>query len=269
MSRTTPLQGTPGGTRPPHDVTAPLLTGMTTGAAALGVVVALVSTVVGLLFTGAAAEAVLADPGAVVRWGYPVARLAHDLAAAVALGAMALAATAVRPGTPGWSAVARVGGVAAMVWAIGAVVVLVLGAADFAGLSLSAPTFGEALSQYVFELQLGRNLLIAALMTATVAAMAVAVRTPVGAGVALVGGFMALVPLALTGHTASTDLHEVAGTSWWMHVAGVSVWVGGLATLALLNRVLSPQLATVMARYSSSPGGRSRWSPSPASPTRW
>ncbi len=36
MSRTTPLQGTPGGTRPPHDVTAPLLTGMTTGAAALG-----------------------------------------------------------------------------------------------------------------------------------------------------------------------------------------------------------------------------------------
>ncbi len=256
MSRTAPLDepldGSPSPRpRPSATEGGPAeLAGLTTGAALLAVVVALVSAVVGLLFTGAAAESVLADPGALVRWGFPVARLGHDLSAAVALGAMALAATAVRPGTAGWTAVARTGGVAAIIWVVGAVSALVLGGADFAGLSLGAPTFGDALAQYVFELQIGRNLLIAVVMAAVVATLVVAVRTPVGAGVALVGGVTALVPLALTGHTATTDLHEVAGTSWWMHLVGVSVWVGGLATLAVQNRALSPQLADVAARYS-------------------
>lgn len=219
-------------------------------AAVLAVAVAVLASVVGLLYTGAAAESVLGDPGAVVRWGYPIARLVHNLCAAVALGALALAATAVRPGTPGWTATARLGGVAAMVWAVAAVSVLVLGGSDFAGIALTDPAFGDALSQYAFQLPVGRNVLIGVVMTAAVATLAVAVRTPVGAGVAVLGGAAALMPLALTGHTASTEYHEVAGTSWWLHVIGVTVWVGGLATLGLLSRRLAPQLAAVAARYS-------------------
>ena len=254
MSSTAPLEGTPApaptSSGEPDDAVGGALARLTTGAAAFAVVAALLATVVGLLFTGAAAASVLQDPGALVRWGLPVARLTHDLSAAVALGAMALAATAVRPGTAGWTATARLGRIAAVVWALAAVSVLVLGGADFAGIAPSDPSFGDALSQYAFQLPVGRNVMICALMTAAAATLAVAVRSPVGAGVTVLAGAAALVPLALTGHAANTEYHEVTGTSWWMHMVGVTVWVGGLVTLALLSRRLSPQLVPLSQRYS-------------------
>lgn len=223
-------------------------------AAAAAVVVALLTTGVGLLLTGGAAVSMLGDPGALVRWGLPVARLVHDLSAAVALGAMALAATAVRPGTPGWSSTLRLGVCGAVVWALASVTVLVLGGADVAGVAPGDPAFGTALGQYVFELPVGRNLLIGTVLTALVATLAVAVRTPVGAGVTALTGAAALVPLALSGHAAGAEHHEVASSSWWLHLVGVTVWVGGLATLSVAGRTLAPQLVTVSQRYSTVAG---------------
>src|SRR5690349_12773318 len=52
---------------------------------------AVVAVVAGVAFSGAVAPRVLADPGAAVRWGLPVAETLTELAGAVALGALVLA----------------------------------------------------------------------------------------------------------------------------------------------------------------------------------
>lgn len=212
------------------------------------------SAVAGVLLTGAAAAPVLGDPGALVRWGSPVVRAVHDLAAALTLGTLVLAATAIPPSSPAWTRAVRVAAGAAMVWTVAALTVLIAGYADAAGQPLRAPGFGSQLGLFVTQISFGRLLLISTVLAAAVATAAVAVRTPTGAGLVAVAAAAALVPLSLTGHAAGASSHEIAVSSWWLHVLGVSVWFGGLAGLALVSRSLGSHLAPVAGRFSTLAG---------------
>lgn len=217
-----------------------------------GAVVAVVAGVVGAVVTGAAAASAFGDPGLVVRWGYPVARVVHDGAAALAIGGLLAAAALLAPDHPAWQRARALGNGAAVVWALAGVAVLVLGAADVVMLPLDDPRFGPALWQYVSSVDVGRQVAIEVAFVAVVALLASAVRGPVGAGVAAVLGLVALVPLALTSHSAGSASHELVVSSWWMHLAGVCLWTGGLVTLAWLGRRdgLGRDVGTVAGRYS-------------------
>ena len=215
------------------------------------------SAVAGALVSGAAAAPVLGDPGTVVRWGFPVVRAVHDLAAALTVGTLVLAATAIPARSPAWIRATRVATTAAVTWTLAAVVVLVAGYADSAGQALGAPGFGSQLGLFVTQIPYGRLLLIGAVMAAVVATLAVAVRTPTGAGLVAAAAAVALVPLSLNGHSAGASGHEIAVSSWWLHVIGVSVWFGGLAGIALVSRGLRTQggeLACVVGRFSTLAG---------------
>ena len=59
------------------------------GPAAL-LLVAIVATLAGLAYGGGAQPQLLADPGAVVRWGLPVAKLLVNIGAAGTIGALVL-----------------------------------------------------------------------------------------------------------------------------------------------------------------------------------
>lgn len=217
-----------------------------------GAVVAVVAGVVGAVVTGAAAASAFGDPGLVVRWGYPVARVVHDGAAALAIGGLLAAAALLAPDRAAWQRARALGNGAAVVWALAGVAVLVLGAADVVMLPLDDPRFGPALWQYVSSVDVGRQVAIEVAFVAVVALLASAVRGPVGAGVAAVLGLVALVPLALTSHSAGSASHELVVSSWWMHLAGVCLWTGGLVTLAWLGRRdgLGRDVGTVAGRYS-------------------
>lgn len=215
-------------------------------------VVAVLAGVAGVVVTGAAAASAFGDPGLVVRWGYPVARVVHDGAAALTVGGMLAAAALLAPDHPAWPRARALGNGAAVVWALAGVAVLVLGAADVAVLPLDDPRFGPALWQFVSSVDAGRQVAIEVGLVAVVALLASAVRGPVGAGVTAVLGLVALVPLALTSHAAAGASHELIVSSWWMHLVGVCLWTGGLVTLAWLGRGggLGPAVGAVASRYS-------------------
>jgi len=86
-------------TRPPELDDVDLETGVTplpplrpVGSALIASVpLAVVVTLLGLLFTGATTQTLIIDPGDLVTYGLPVARIVHDLAAAVTIGLLVLA----------------------------------------------------------------------------------------------------------------------------------------------------------------------------------
>jgi putative copper resistance protein D len=188
-----------------------------------------------LVATGGAAAPLLGDPGPVVRWGQPLARVVQDVSAAVSVGALLLAACVLPERGTAFAAALRLALPATVVWAVAASVAMVTGAAQVFGTSPATPGFGSLLARWLVEVDGGRLALVAALMAGAVATVAAAVRTPVGSGVAGALGVAALVPVALGGHSGSAASHDVATTSLWLHLVGICVWFGGLAALALLS----------------------------------
>jgi cytochrome c oxidase assembly factor CtaG len=224
---------------------------------------AVVGLVAGLLLTDAAAPLFLADPGAFVRWGLPVTRGVHDLAGALALGALVLAATSLPARSAAFQRAVTIGGTASVVWTLAAVATVVLTYADISGRPVTDPQFGTEITAFLFQLELTRYLAIAAGMSAAVAALAFGVRTPLGAGLVALLAVAAWFPVALTGHAAGASNHETAVSGWWLHVLGVGVWLGGLTTVVLLRGRLSEdrdrdrgrgRLADVANRYSTLAG---------------
>ena len=242
----------------------------TPAAVPAGGVAVVLAVVAGLVVTGGAAATLVADPGALTRWGLPIAQSLRDLAAALTVGLLALAALALPAG--GWRTAGpsrrtagsddgRLAGVAlvatrwaalaASAWVVLGLVVVVLTYASVAGVAPSAPGFLDQLMTFVPQLDLLRAVLMSTLVAAVVATGAGLATRPGTVGAMAVLALLALVPLALTGHAAGAHGHELAVDSLALHLVGVSVWVGGLAALLLLRSRLGPQLPVVAERYST------------------
>lgn len=228
---------------------------------------ALGALLVGLAVTAGAAASLVDDPGAVTRWGLPIAEALRDIAAAVTVGLLVLAAWALPAGTwrsptspradvdtrlAGACAVAvRLAALAATGWVVCGAVALVLSYSSIAGVPVTAPGFVDQLTTFATEIDLLRALLISTTLAAVVAVGgAFATRHATVGALALVA-LLALTPLALTGHAAGTRGHELAVDSLAGHLVGVSVWVGGLAALVLLRSRLGDHLPVVARRFST------------------
>lgn len=204
----------------------------------------------------------LPDPGPVTRWGLPVARGLHDAAAALTVGLLVLAATVLppEPGTPPGdlgrlrTRAVRLAAAAGTGWALAGAAVLAFTYADAAGTSAFAPGSGEQILYFAQAFDLGRSLAASVLLAAAAATGSwLATRTTTAgamAGIALA----ALLPLALTGHAAGAANHEAAVDTQAAHLIGVTVWVGGLAGLAILRRGLRDRFAVAARRYSTLAG---------------
>lgn len=208
----------------------------------------------GLLLTGEAAAQPLGDAGGLVRWGLPAARAAADAGAAGTIGGMLLAAAVLPRTCAAWTTAVRIAAGAALMWTVASVVVLVLTYADVAGRPVGGADFGTELGFFTTSIDLGRLLLIAALLTAVTSTVAVGVRSPGSAAVTVVLAVVALIPVALTGHAAGSADHETAVSGWWLHIVGVSAWLGGLAVLAAASRGLGRALPAAARRFSTLAG---------------
>lgn len=216
------------------------------------VVVAAVVAVVAALAVGNNRPLALGDPGPFVRWALPPVVAVTDLAAAITIGSLVLLATGLSPGRQAWGRAHQAALSAAVVWASGAAVVLILKGSETAGLPLGHPAFGEALRQYLTTVEVGQLQVWALGLAAVTAVLVAAVRGPTGLAWAAAVSVIALIPIGLSGHAAGPG-HEIVSSAWWLHVFGAAVWVGGLITLIVVASSCARDgtLAAVVGRYSS------------------
>lgn len=207
-----------------------------------------------LLFSGAAAARQVSDPGALVRWGLPVAKAIHNGSLATVIGGLIFAVgilprnigssrsrekDADAPEHPAFTRALAVAAAAGAAWTLSAVAVLVLTYADVAGQSLSGDAeFTRSLVYFMTDIETGQAWLAVTIVAAVVTTALFGVRSLSGLAVTLVLALIGLVPTALIGHSSSSSDHEGAINSLGLHLVGVSTWVGGIIMLAVLSRLL-------------------------------
>jgi len=220
----------------------------------LAVVVAIVAVLAAGAFSSAFTVPVgFPDPGALARLGTPVVTVLTELAVAVTLGSLVLAACVLPAGTPVRKALG-VAGAASATWAVLAVVQVVLRYSSISGTPVTAATFGDQLGLFVSQVSLGRNYLAIVVVAALTSAAALAVRGATGAMWTAALALVALAMQANTGHAAGAVSHELAVSSMFLHLGGAALWVGGLGTLAVVRvrgGLDRAAFATSVARYSA------------------
>ena len=193
------------------------------------------------------------DPGLLVGWTLPALTYLTQISAVLVAGFL-LAAVFLLPTNKDVAEGLSVSTVSlasrwAVVWSVASIVVFVLTVSDVFARPLTDLSF-SLFTSLAFDSSLGRALLVQAVAAAVVAA---ACRWTIGVrplavwlGVALA----TLLPVSLTGHTTSAGSHDLATTSLFLHVVGVSVWVGGLVALGWVALRGSKRLPDAIARYS-------------------
>jgi cytochrome c oxidase assembly factor CtaG len=215
--------------------------------------VALVALFAALAYGGGADAAAITDPGEVVRYGLPVAKLFVNLGAAAAIGSLVLASFALARDEPAWGPAIDIAAAGAGVWTVASAATAFLTFLSVYQQPISTdPAFGQVLGQFITETELGIAWLVTVLIAAAVTALAFAVRHPVAVAFTAVLAVAGLVPMATQGHAAGTAGHDAAVNALGLHLVFAAVWLGGLLTLVLLQRMLTgDRLVVVLERYST------------------
>lgn len=220
---------------------------------ALLLVAALLSLLAALQFGGAAEAPLIADPGAVVRYGLPVAKLLVNLGAAGTIGALALVCFALSRNRPEFDRTLDIAAAAAAVWTVAAAAA---GLLTFLSVYLQPfsldQQFGDLLGAFFTEFELGRAWLSTTLIAAATTVLCFAVRGHTALLFVTAFSVLALVPMAQQGHAAGAAGHDAAISSLGLHLVFAAVWLGGLLTIVLLRRTVDPsRLPQLLTRYST------------------
>lgn len=196
----------------------------------------------------------LPDAGAFVGWALPAVGLVTRLTVVATIGFL-LAAAFLLPNrghdVEGLGAVAAThAATAAACWSGASAIQYVLTAADVFGRPLQTLSF-PLLWTLAADTSLGRALLI---QVGVGAVMAFAARSTLSVRWLAALTFMAvlaLLPLSLTGHSASSGAHDLATTSLFIHVTAAALWVGGLGAVTWVAARGSKRLPAAIQRYST------------------
>jgi cytochrome c oxidase assembly factor CtaG/putative copper export protein len=194
----------------------------------------------------------LPDAGSLVRFGLPIVRAIHDVAAAITIGLLVVAATIIPEarGTTRRITAARYASAAGVIWVVAGLVGLVFTFASFSGTSPADPAFGGEFETFVLQLDFLKVgvLSCAAALVVTTGAAVVRRRSAMVALAAL--SILAMLPLASAGHAAGAASHDTAVNSLALHLVSAVLWVGGLIALSMLRPLLGKGLAVSVQRYS-------------------
>ncbi len=218
--------------------------------------IALIALVVAGLWTSAFSPVPLLDAGPVSRWGLPAATAVGELAGAVTLGAVFLAAAVLSSGTATRAAL-MTAGVAGSVWTVAAVVRLLFNASVAMGTPLNAPGFGAGIELFATRVEGGRSLLIVPVLVCLAATVALGSTTATGAAWAGALSLAALGVQASAGHSASAGNHMLAISALFLHLTGAALWIGSLAALGILwlsGRLAATAVPDAVRRFSSMAG---------------
>ncbi|MHA3683547.1 cytochrome c oxidase assembly protein [Leucobacter sp. HY1908] len=207
----------------------------------------------GLSIGEVAAPRALADPGAVVRYGLPIARTLVNVSMAVLIGSVVMAVWALASDRDENRVAMDLAAGAAAVLTVAVGAALVFTYVDVSGLPFSGDaTFGAGLAQFITEIELGRLWIFELLLAAATTVMAFAIRGRRLTLVVLVAALLTTLPIAQQGHAAGASGHSQAVNSLLVHLVGAAVWLGGLITLAFVARTVDrPRLGVITERYST------------------
>jgi cytochrome c oxidase assembly factor CtaG/putative copper export protein len=232
----------PGSPRPPWGLL---------GLAAL-LVAALLALLLALAVGGGAQAPLVADPGALVRYGLPLAKLALTLSAALSIGSILLALLVLAPERAEYHRALDIAATAAGVWTLSAAITgfLTFLTVFLEPVALDA-RFGRLLATFFGETEIGQSWLWTTVLAAAVTVLCFAVRSP--ALIAVVGllAVATLWPVAQQGHAGGTADHDAAVTAVYLHSVFASLWVGGLLGMVLLRGELGNRLGVALGRYST------------------
>ncbi len=211
---------------------------------------ALASMLVALVYGGAVAPMQFSDPGPIVRWGSPIAKLIMNLAMATTVGSLVFAAFAANDAER--DKLRPVSAWGASLWLASGAVYFILTYLSASGSALSfGPEFSESLWLFATEIELGVlmawNLVFAFVLSLTTIAFSSKLWVLLNSALALAG----LYPLAESGHASSDTGHALAVNSMLMHLAGISVWLGGLVALFAVFYSNSERSGELTRRYST------------------
>ena len=207
---------------------------------------------------GGGASPTLVDPGAVVRYGLPVAKLIMNLGVATTIGALALTVFALSSREPEFGRALDIAAAGAGVWTVagGIAAMLTFSSLSYTPLSFD-DSYGQVLGQYLTSNEIGRAWLTTVLLGAAITVLCFAVRNQTMLAVVAILSVVAVIPLAQQGHAGDRASHDIAITAIWLHISAAAVWLGGLVTVVVLRRQLDPgegaaaRLARVLPRYST------------------
>ncbi|RMI32787.1 cytochrome c oxidase assembly protein [Nocardia stercoris] len=215
--------------------------GVVTGFALLvaGIVAPLV---VGLSAAQALTLLGIPDPGPLTTYGLPAVRAVADLAGALTVGSLLFAAFLVPAqsdgllGVGGYRALRRAG-VAALVWAGAALLLVPLTLSDTTGQPVRSILRPEEIWRALPKVEVAGAWRTTAIM---VLLLAIACRLALRWGWTpplFAWSLLCMLPIALTGHSSAGGAHDLATNSLILHLGGMAVWVGGLfAVLAYALR---------------------------------
>ncbi|GAA2978774.1 putative copper resistance protein D [Microbacterium terrae] len=216
--------------------------------------VAALATLVWALASGGGAEPLaIGDPGPLVRWGLPTAKLFVNLSAAGMVGVLVTALFSLQAGEREFDIALDAASVSAAVFTVAAAATGFLTFLDAFNPQVSlGPEFGAQLGRYLVETESGRTWLITTIAGAALTVLTFAVRSWTATLFVAILAVAALVPMGTQGHSGEEANHNEAILALVLHIIGAAVWVGGLILLVLVRPVLkSARMADVLARYSS------------------
>ncbi|GAA1132500.1 cytochrome c oxidase assembly protein [Microbacterium aurantiacum] len=220
---------------------------------AILVVSSLIVLVWALIYGGAVAPLAIGDPGPFVRWSVPVVKLTVNLAAAGMVGILITALFTLRAGERPFEAALDAASVSAAVFTVASAATGFLTFVDAFNPQVGpGPEFGAQLGRYLVETELGRTWLITTIAGAVLTILTFAVRSWTPTFFVAILAMASLVPMGTQGHSGDEAFHHEAMTALILHIIGAAIWLGGLILMVLIRPLLpKPQLATVLARYSS------------------
>jgi putative copper resistance protein D len=213
---------------------------------------ALLALVAVLTVAGGANPLIAVDTGSAVRYGLPIAQLLVELSVGLTFGALGLALFALSSHQPEFGRALDIAATAAAIWTVSAAVSTVFG---YSSSSPAAPILsslgGHGVGSYLTETGGGRAWLITTLIGAVLTVLCFMVRNLSVLGLITPLAAIGLLPLATQGHARDGTL-TLAVTASWLQLLFAGFWLGGLLTIALLDRTLSPaRLMAVLPRYSN------------------
>jgi cytochrome c oxidase assembly factor CtaG/putative copper export protein len=212
----------------------------------------LVAIMLGLVIGGGADPLQFSDPGPIVRYGTPIAKGLMNLAMAMAIGTLVLAAFAANDKSAVLRKLLNLSAISAAAWVLIGSAHFLLSFISVSGASFSLePSFSQGLLVYATEIELGISFGLNLLAALAIATLALMVSSLTGTAVTAALGLASLIPLALIGHAAGTENHSLAVNSLLMHLVGIVIWVGGLIALFSIRPELQGNSKPMALRYSS------------------
>ena len=208
---------------------------------------------IGMQVGGAGEERALLDPGDVVRYGVPLARMMVNLSGGVLIGALLMAVWAIKGDGKELRTVLDLAAGSAAALTVSSTATMILTFLDMSGPGvLFGEQFGAQLAHFATTIALGQLWMVIILLAAITTVMCFAVQDRRWVLIIFFIALLTLIPLAQQGHAQGASGHAQAVNSLLIHIAGAAAWIGGLITVIFVSRVVDrARLQVITERYST------------------